>query len=216
MSLLLLTSLLQAGAAIVAWPVVHRHREHLPIAIFLSIAVGVNFVRWALGTYIIWPANPLAGPLTGSARIAGHVEQALFIAWPAGIASLALWIFLRRRPWPVPIVWACIVMVLIMSYPGFRGAAVQSVYLAAELAGLMVALGSLLPWAWQRHAPQLHHIATGLLIGIDLGSLAVAWRGSVFFGKWPLAQAMYAVLYAALVMLQGGWLWISRSPSRSE
>jgi hypothetical protein len=193
-----------------------RNRAHLPIAVFLSVAVAVNVVRWALGTYIIWPANPLAGPLTGGARVAGHVEQALFIAWPAGIGALGLWIFLRRRPWPVAIVWMMAVLALVVSYPGFRGAAVQSAYLAAELAGLAVSLGALLTWAWRYRTPQLHHTATGLLIGIDLGSLVAAWRGSVFLGTWPLAQGMYAVLYATLMALHGGGLWISRSSSHSE
>jgi hypothetical protein len=212
----------KAAAALLAFAVARRSVEHRPLGWLLGGTTIADVTRLALLATIIRPArdaardaglDPSAVLLDGWARIACIADSALFLAWFAGLAALSLWLFLRRRPWPVAVVYGLAVLALVIGYPALRHGALQRFYLAAELAALCVGLGSLARWIG-REAPRLPHVAAACVLATDLATLVAGpWRFNVF-GAWSLALVMYAALYATLVVLQAGALWISPTPSR--
>ncbi len=217
MTLYGVTTVLQALAAALAVVLARRRVDHRPVAIFLIGMTLANAARWALRTFVILPAQALApgAPLHGLSRAAGHFDQALFFAWPAGIVALTIAVFSRRRPWPVAIPWALMVAALVLTYPEIRGTATRPFYLAAELAALLVAIGLIVQWAWRREAMTCPRLSTLFIVGIDCGTLLGPYRTNPF-ATWDLAQAMYAVLYVVLIVIQGGVAWGSWKPSRSR
>jgi hypothetical protein len=50
------------------------------------------------------------------------------------------------------------------------------------------------------------------IVAVDFGTLIGPYLGNPFL-TWERAQALYLVLYLALVVIQGGSLWSSRTSS---
>jgi hypothetical protein len=211
------TTVLQALAAILAIGIARRRSDHWPPALFLGAMVSANAARWVLRSLVIFPAQALepGAPLHGLARAAGHIDQALFLAWPAGIVALTLAVFSGRRPWLVAIGWALAVAALVLTYPSIRGTATRPLYLAAELAAVLASIGLVLQWAWRRQPMTLPRLSALFVVGIDCGTLIGPYAGNPF-ATWELAQAMYSVLYVLLIAIQGGAIWGSSRPSRSQ
>jgi hypothetical protein len=143
-----LTYACSIGATSLAWPMARRRPEHRPVAWLLTFGLVSDLIRRGLQGLVLGPAYvALAGaPATGWVRVAAHVEQALFLAWPAGLAALTLWTYLRWRPWPVVLGYATTIAVLIIGYPGLRGALVRKAYLGFELACVALAVGAFVHW----------------------------------------------------------------------
>ena len=223
MSLHGLTLTLEITAAALAVVCARKHSEHRPVAAFLAGAVATDLTRLALQEWIIRPAReallaagiePATVPLTGWPRVAFHLDSALFLSWFAALAALSLWVFLRRRPWPVAIVHGLAVTALVLSYPTIRYDTLLQFYLAAQLATLTVGLGALGPWLG-RASPRLPQVVTSCILMVDLaGIVAGPWRFGLFGAAWSFAQVMYSALYAVLIVVQTGALWTSPSFSR--
>jgi hypothetical protein len=217
-----LTLSFEITATVIAVAVAWKRPEHRPVAAFLAGTVLIDVVRLALQTWIIRPGraeiaaaglDPTVVAFTGWVRAASDLDCILFLAWPAGLAALSLWVYLKRRPWPVAGVYALASTVLLIGYSTIRYAALQQVYLATELAALTVGIGALGRWIG-REAPRLPQVVTSCILVTEIAQLAVGpWRYSVF-GAWSLAHVMYSALYAVLIVLQIGALWIIPSPSR--
>lgn len=209
-----MTRVLVAGYALsalitaLAWFVTHRRSDHRPIALLLTLGLVSDVIRRQLYIHAIGPGYVVAagGPLTGAARVAFHVEQALFLAWPAGLTAAALTIFLRRRPWLVAVVWSLAVAALAVSYPGTRGDVLRRAYLALELATIAVSSGAVIQWGWSRQWPTLAQDILMALIGAEIAVVWGPWRHDLF-GGWSAGQIMYAVTYLVIAFLQGGVLW---------
>lgn len=77
-------------ACALAWALVRRRPEHRPVALLLTLGLFADIVRQALAVYAIGPARASSGgaPLTGWARAAGHLDAALFTAYPAAMALI--------------------------------------------------------------------------------------------------------------------------------
>lgn len=216
------TFALHVVAMVLAVAVTRRRPEHRPVAAFLGAGVFANTIRLLIKLYVLTPAresmravglDPVAVPFAGWTRAAFHVESALFVGWSAGLAALALWVLLRRRPWPIALAWMAVVAALVLTYPVARGAVLREWYLGVHLVSLTVATGCLVMWFARLPRPTLPTMVTGFLIGTELISLAVGpWRGSLF-STWDFAQAAYSTLYVAISILQGGALWFT--PTRS-
>lgn len=204
-------------AAVLAWLVAKRRPEHRPVALLISLSLFADVVRRALELYVIVPARTasLGAPLTGWPRAAGHLDAALFVAWPASLAAVALLVFSRRRPWPVLAAWVLLVVVLVAGYPAIRGDVLRRAYLGAQLAALAVAVGAGVTWAWRREAFGLTRGAVALIVGVELLLLFGAWRGNVFT-TWDIVQGSYTTLYAGIAVLQGVSLWASSKGSTSR
>src|SRR5262245_31710238 len=207
--LLLVTISLQIVAAIVAAVVAVRRIDHRPVAIFLGTMVLVSIARWGLVTWLIAPfhADHPGEPLTGSIAIAGHVDAALFIAWPAGIAATAIAVFLGRRPWAMGAAWLAASIAIAAAYPLTRGDVLRRCYLAAILASLAVSIGAMAMWTRRQERLTLPRAVVLLLTLFELSTLLGPWIGDPF-NDWDRAQILYSMLYAGLIALQGGTLWL--------
>lgn len=203
-------------AVALAWGVARRRPEHRPVAALLSVGLVADLVRQAIGVLVLQPTRAASGgaPFSGQARAAFHVDEALFLAWPAAVAACAVAVYLRRRPWPVALVYVVATIAVCAAYPMLRGPALARAYFGAELAGVAVALGSFIMWAWRRESPNLTRGALFLIVAIELVTLLPFNKGP--FQYWPIAQASYMTLYVVLIVLHGGILWGRGSSSESK
>lgn len=202
------------AAALAAW-IGRRRPDYRAVAGFLCGTTIVDVLRLALQAWVIGPAraqmvvagiNPAEAPFTGWVRFASDVDSVLFLTWPAGLAALCLWVYGKRRPWPIVVMFALAAAALVIGYPTLRYDALRRFYLGAELVALAVGVFLFLRWV-RSEPPLLAHVATSFILVIDLGTLVFGpWRWGLF-GAWNLAQIMYAALYAALIVLQLGSLW---------
>src|SRR4051812_1163686 len=93
-----LTYALSLTATALAWGIARRHVEHRPIAMLLSLGLASDVGRRLLNIAVL--STP--GPYAGTARVAYHIEQALYLAWLAGVTATSLRLFIPRRPlWPI-------------------------------------------------------------------------------------------------------------------
>jgi len=163
------------------------------------------------------PIRPLdAPPLEGWARVAFHAQQALFLTWPAGLAAIVLVLFVSRR-WTAAlpgVAWAALVAYLSTHYPAVRGDALRGVYLAAELAAVTVAAGSIITWTWRRASPTPAHACALFVALIDAVALIGGALRYGVFEYWYLDQICSLLLYAFLTLYQGRTLWLLRLSSQ--
>ena len=217
-SLWIAAAALYAAVVALVWAVTKQRPNHRPTAWLLTLGLVVDVAREMIQVDVLQPTRAAmgAGPFHGFARGAFNVDEALFLAWPAGIAACAACVFLRRRVWPFLAIYGLAVAMVVAAYPTVRGAALARVYLGVELAAIAVGLGSFITWAWKRETPNLTHIVTLLVVAVELATLLPFSKGP--FVYWSLAQASYMTLYIVLIVVYGGVLWDrgSSSPSRSH
>lgn len=210
-------------AVALAWVLARPRTEHRPIAALLTVSLVADVCRRALAVLILDPTHARLGsaPFTGWPRLAGHLGEALFLAWPAAIAAAALAVFhvgspeaKMRRHLAVLGVYGAALVALVVTYPITRGALLIRCYLAANLAAIVVGIGAIGTWISARRSPEAQHFALALVVMAELVSVVAGpWRVNLF-GSWSLAQVSYALLLGVLIALQGGLLWISTSRSR--
>jgi hypothetical protein len=210
------TAILYAVVVALAWTTAAQRRDHRPVAWLLTLGLGMDVARELIQVHVLQPTRAAmgAGPFHGFARAAFNVDEALFLAWPVGIAACATWVFLRHRTWAFVAAYSLAVVMVVQAYPTLRGAALARVYLAAELAGIVVGIGSFITWAWKRERPNLTHGVTLLIVVVELATLLPFGKGP--FVYWSLAQASYVTLYVVLIVVHGGALWDRGSSSQSR
>lgn len=206
---------LSAIVTVAAWLVARQRAGLRPVALYLTVSLVADLARWPLTTTVIIPAQARLGeaPITGWARVACDVDNALFLAPHAALAALAVGVFTRRRPWPVALVWVAAVAALAIGYPLTRGAVLRQCYLAAELTTLGIMTGCYVLFWWSKRKPDIANFCT---LALGAGNIAVVigpYRLGDIFGGWYIAQAMYVTVYVVLLILQGGILWGSRKRS---
>jgi hypothetical protein len=201
---------LSITATVLAWAIVPKRPDHRPVALLLSLGLAADLVQRVLVSTVL----DVPGPYQGGARVAFHLQEAAFVAWPFGVVAAVVAAFPRRRPWPVLPAWALAVLVLAAGYPAIRGDVLRKAYLAIHLGALAVALGVFLAWIRHRQAMGLTRGAVLAVLAVELFLLFGPYRGSVFT-SWAVAQGAYVTLYAALSMAQGVSLWDQWKGSRS-
>ena len=117
MAIVLVLIALEFLAACLAAVVAKQRLETRPIAMCLVIIAVADLIRLAISPWL----GGSGRPFTGWQRLLFHIEQALFLTWPAGLAATCSYVFLRRRPRPVFVLYLIIVAVLIVGYPAIRG-----------------------------------------------------------------------------------------------
>ena len=209
MRLLVIGTLLHLLAGLLALRLSRLRADYRPVAVFLA---GTAITDLALVAFTIGASTALpAAPLTGIARIVGHIRQALYLVWPFGFAALFVAVFSRHYPRILPAAYAVTVAALVLGYPTLRGETLRQGYLGIELAALLVALAATIQWAWRRESPTLTHMVALLLLGTEIAVLVGPWHRDIFAG-WDMARAMFALTYAAITCLQGSVSWkLSRS-----
>jgi hypothetical protein len=198
-------------ATVLAWAIVAQRPKHRPVALLLSLGLAADLAQRVLVSAVL----NVPGPYAGGARLAFHVQEAAFIAWPFGIVAAVVAVYSKRRPWPVLPAWALAACVLAAGYPAIRGDVLRGAYLAIQLGALLVALGVFLAWIRHRLGMGLTRGAVLAILAVELFLLLGPYRGSVFT-SWAVAQGAYTTLYAALVLAQGVSLWDRWKGSRSR
>lgn len=230
MSWLLAAYVMTLGALALAWAIASTRAKYRPVALLLTIALTVDLARRANGVFFLAPAHARFGaaPFDGWARVAGALDEALFLAWPAAIAASALVTFepapfdaadaIARRARvlrAVALVWLLAVVALVATYPITRGPVLARCYLVGELAAIVVGIGAIATWIPARLSPEVRHVVIALVVGAELiSALAGPWRFDLF-GRWSLAVVSHALFFGAIIALQGGMLlWNSTSAHR--
>src|SRR5262249_10123940 len=128
--LLWITRVALVVGAVFAVAFARRRTDHRPFAIFMVWIPLAEIGRAALaaGFGLIRPLG--SPPFSGAARIAFHIDEALFLSSSAGLAATVIVLF-TPRPWRalLPIVaWAGLVAYLATHYPEVRGEALRDIY----------------------------------------------------------------------------------------
>jgi hypothetical protein len=206
--IVLFAYLLQVLAAAMAVTLARQQPEHRPAAWFLGTMAAVDLGRLALTRAVDFATAPR--PHVGAVRLAFHVDQEGFLAWPAGLAALALVVFGARRAWPALGAWAVLSATSIALYPSplVRGEGLQRIYLGAHLGALFVVVATFAAWRVRKAVPGSAHAALFVLATIELVRLA-PFNGSIFDSWASFIQPVNVVLYGLLLAIQGGFLWVS-------
>jgi hypothetical protein len=214
------------GAAVLAVALARVQRRNRPLAAVLVWSVVADLARMWIGETILEPTraamraaghNPADIPFTGAARLAFHIDAALFLSWSAGLAVVALAVLARRRAWPVVVVWAAASIALAVTYPLTRGEVLRRCYLAAEFAALAVTVEGVRAWfarVWREGARRIEVPETAALVlpAVEVAILILGpWRR--IFDAWTVAMVGYSVEYAFLSVLFLGGIWTRHTSS---
>ena len=208
--------LLLCTCVALAWAAAWRSSGHRPIAQALSVALGADLGRAALVALVPARLDPAAAPLEGLALLARHLDRALWIAWPAALAALALHVLACRRVWPVALAYAGGVAALVLGYPVLRFEVLRQAYLLVELAALAVGIASAGAWwrrTWGRRAAAMPEVLTLLLMAGHLATVVAGpYRLTLFGEAWALAWVSYSLILGTVVLLHlGALLWPTTS-----
>jgi hypothetical protein len=203
------------SAAVAAVLLARVRRDHRVFAVALVWIVSVSALRLGLDVSfgLIRPLG--SPPLTGAARVAFHIDEAIGLSAPTTLAITAIVLFARRR-WLAllpGLAWAGAMAYLATHYPEIRGEALRLVYLGAELAALAIAAASIVTWGWRRESPTPARVCTLLVCLVDGGLLLAGAQRWGFWSRWDLQQYAYSLLYLALAIYQV-MSWKSFSPSQ--
>ena len=205
--------LLATTAAVLAWALSRRNPQHRIVAWCFTAYVVANAARGLLLAYVLPP--PDGPPLEGPLLIALYADRALYLVWRACLAAMAVLVLLRRRIWPVGVVYAASVVALALAYPVTRGEVLRKVYLAADLAALFVGIASLAVWVRRREPSDLTARIVGVILISHLAAAIVGpYRLGLFGAEWALQQAAYLVIWSIVVLVQWNALWASSRSSR--
>ena len=188
------------GAVLLA----RRHRTYAPVAWFLGTMVTADIARTLLSLFILGSGPPGGVPYSGWARIAFHVEQAFFVAWPIGIAALSVHVIAKRRVWPVAVAYLVVLAILFGGYPTIRRELLQSVYLAITLASLLVSLVAAAVWWKARRPTAPPERAVLLFIVGECAAIVGPYAAGMIDLNWPIAHGVYFGLYAIIAALEPG------------
>ncbi len=221
----------EVAVAALAGAAALRRRNLWGAASLFGVAVATDVARRAI--WVHWIAPKMAvfveqgtrpPPLTGWLRVAGHVDQALFLLWPAGVAALAVGVLMARPRAALAVgagLWAPSVAVFAGAYPWLRferqAAALQIVHvtcLSAALFALAFWMRRRVPRALER-GPYATEVVTVLTIALDALVAFRAYADRVANG-WPIAQSVQLVLHIIVALILAGVLVWPQSGSRSR
>lgn len=205
----------EIASAVAAVALARRRPAHRPAAVALAVLLAANLLRAAVVSALPWP--PPSGPLQGFDRLLICFDRAFALAAVCAVPGLALGASVerpRRAVAGLVAVWLLASVVVGALYPSplVRGAGIARVYLAADLAGLFVAVVVLAQRALSKRPPTSAHAVALALVASDLAILLAPyspWRGDLF-GRYDGAQIMVVVLFVVLFCFQGVLLWFSR------
>jgi hypothetical protein len=203
------------GAVLLAWILATKRPEHRPVAVLLSIGLGVDVGRHVYDVAVLAPLRASLGvdvPWTGWARVAAFGAHAMTLAWPAAIVATALVVFAGKKPWAAVIAWAIVLAVLAVVHP----IASDQAKALALVQALSIVGSAGIGYAWYRRTTTpatSAQFALAMIVTAELVSLFGAWRLGPF-AAWPISQTLYLSMFGILVVIQGRFLWTpQRQPS---
>jgi hypothetical protein len=195
-------------AVALAWAAARRRPEHRPFAGLLTLGLVSDVIRLLLQRWVLPPPLLDNPPLTGWIRIAGYIDAALYVAWPIGIAAVALNTLAKRSMRPAIVAYVIVVAGLIIGYPTIRGDVLRKVLLGIELASMLVGLASILVWRRRSERSTITALCTSVIVVGHFGTvISGPYRFGLFGEAWFLAQVAYVLIYAVVIVLQAGILW---------
>jgi hypothetical protein len=196
----------EAVVIALAWALVRRRREHRPFAVFATAMLAVDLTRLAIMSSCPWIMSP--GPFSGFRRALFHVDQALFNAWPVGVAILSWVVYLGRRPWAPLLAGVLIEGALTLGYPyPFRGATLGRAYALTHGAALVASIFAVLGWARHRAPLRPERGAALLVILLDLAYFAGPYALPEPWTAWADGETVALVMWGGLLALHAGALW---------
>lgn len=182
-----------------------RHRAHRLVALTLTLGLVADVVAHFLKP--VYQAGVVA-PYTGWHRAGFHLGQALFTAYPAAFAALALLIGTERERTArrALAVWVLFLAVCIGGYPWLRGPRLGHAYTGAQVA--VVAAGVLaVVSTWRRRPPLTTTHAVVFALFLAEASHLVGPFFSSPFADWHYAQIAYSLAFGAASLIQLEALW---------
>jgi hypothetical protein len=198
---------LQALTIALAWMLARRRPQHRPFAWFASVMLAVDVVHVALNLGPLDAPRPYAG----FRRVLFHVDQALFLSWPVGLAAVAWIVFLERRLWWPPVLAGVVALVVfVVGYPSpFRGATLMAAYALTHAAAVVACLVAMALWTRRRAPPRPEHACTSLTVLLDCALFAGPYAppAPAPLEMWNLAQLLSVGIWACLALIHAGALW---------
>jgi hypothetical protein len=186
--------------------------------------VTADAITKGIASKILQPTRAANGgaPFEGLVRVAFHVHQALFLAYPAALAVLCLVVLgPRDGAWRSGKGWRWVLAAylvtfaaLVAGYPTIRGPVLPWVYGLAETAVAVAVAVSIVSW-WLRSEPTSLFELSVLVLGIVQAGALVAYVDPFGIG-WLFAGIARSVAWAALVLVHVGVVLWERSSSSSS
>ncbi len=197
----------QVAAATTGILLAQRRPEHRPAAVALVLLVAAPLT----GLPLLAALHPLPRPVMGMARALVYLDGARVLVPMAVIPGLAMAISLdrpRRAVAAVAAAWLLGSIVLAALYPSelVRGASLARVYLAADLAGLVVSIAAWARWGSLHRSPTAAHLIFFALVIGDLAILLVPhspWREGLFAADFDGVRFMVLLMFSVVAVFQG-------------
>ena len=205
-----LLSPLIAACAVAAWCVVLRWRSlYTPVAVLLTWFAASSVVRVAAQAYVLAPARAALGsepPYPWPVRGWYFIELALRASIPLSILGAALFVFLRRSPWPAALGWVAASAYLCAMYPELRREPQARV---EAWIGLGCWTASVLA-GWLGHFRRRVdirecYVPMALVLSVHASVLFVVQFGGYAQRDWGPSRVVQGTVFAALLLYQ---LWI--------
>lgn len=203
------TLILFVLATISAWSVARKRCEYLPIAALLTLGLlGDLCGELIRDLYLDAQPRPY---LDQPAWALFHVEQALFLAWPAGVVAVALHVLAKAPAVHALYAWSLAVCVHMANYPEWRDEAL-GLALRVECGIAVAALGwCVIAWsANDRTLSREPEHAAALALTIAETTVLLFVHTTRQFENWWYAQLAYAIVFAWMIAGQVRWLWTTR------
>jgi hypothetical protein len=203
----------QALAAATAIGVARKNPAHRPVAVGLVCLLALSVLRGVLVYGVLRPArsvmpDPSAPFSSALALVAVYLDGAAFLAEEMTVAGIVAAVYLerpRKTLTTIGIAWLAASVVLAGLYPSavVRGAGLARVYLATELASLMVSMACVASFAGRRLSPRAPQAIALFLLAAEVAVLITGpWRASIFVG-WDSAKMVLLVAYVFIAGIQG-------------
>lgn len=205
-----LLSPLIAACAVAAWCVVVRRRSlYTPAALLLTWFAASNLIRVLVQHFMLAPVRVALGdepPYPWPVRGWYFVELATRTAWPFATLGAALFIFVRRSPWPALVGWVAASAYLCAMYPELRRKPQANAEAWIWFACWAVSvLAGWLGHFRRRVDIRECYVPMALVLSVNAAILFVVQFGGYPERDWGPARIVQGTVFAALLLYQ---LWI--------
>jgi hypothetical protein len=205
METILLVVALVAAIAL-AWVLTSKFREHRPIAVLLSILLGIAVAKYALDVTVLAPLRATLGlaPWTGWAWAAALLSHSIGLVWSAAIAGTALVLFMGKKPWLAAVGWAAAVIAYAAIHPLAPTGGQARFHIIVNVAGVVSA--AVIAMAWYRGKPSERASSAQLTLTAIIMADLLTVPGALHVGAfkdWPTPQTVYLATFALLGVVQG-------------
>jgi hypothetical protein len=196
----------QTIAIVLAFMICRRRPQHRPFAVWAAVVLAEDIIRRILN---VWPLDA-PRPYTGALRALFHVDQALFLLEPFGLAAVCWIVFLSRRARAPLLAGVAAWAALALGYPWpFRGVVLGYIYAGIQALSILASGASMVIWTRRKAHPRPEHtcglLATLLTCALFSGPYAP--RAPAPFDDWSFAELVYLSLWSALAVVQAFAIW---------